>query len=62
MRLSLLRSYTFWHTFLYVLGGTPKKEKASRRPSEGNGAAAAASVCAGVARLVYRGRQTLPDA
>jgi hypothetical protein len=31
--------------------GTPKKEKASRRPSEGNGAAAAAAalVRAGVA-------------
>ena len=33
------------------MGGTPKKEKASRRPSEGNGAAAAvaALVRAGVA-------------
>ena len=44
------------------MGGTPKKEKASRRPSEGNGAAAAAFVRAGVAWLVYRGLQTLPDA
>ena len=50
---SLLCFYTFWHTFLYVMGGTPKKEKASRRPSEGNGAAAAAAAAA--AALVRAG-------
>ena len=48
------------------MGGTPKKEKASRRPSEGNGAAAAAAaaaalVRAGVAWLVYHGLRTLLD-
>ena len=32
------------------MGGTPKREKASRRPSEGNGAAAAAAAAAALVR------------